>query len=156
MLNVEQIRNFVIQPSLQAIGLASKEAVELLVGTALIESGLTQLAQRPTSIALGLWQMENPTYTSLLAFLDDSQHFKQSILDFLAMKDLPRSYGFLAGNLYASCIFARLKYYTIDEPLPQASDVRGLSNYWGKYYNTKNLDRDKKRFVELYNKYGKQ
>jgi hypothetical protein len=31
---------------------------------------------------------------------------------------------------------ARIKYYRVPKPLPDADDVEGLGEYWLRYYNT--------------------
>lgn len=66
------------------------------------------------------------------------------------MASLPLGYDYLAGNMYAGCIFCRLKYYFIPDDLPDAENIPALADYWGKFYNTKNLIIDKSRFMARY------
>ncbi len=154
MLNIGQLRKLVIQPSLQALRLYSIEAEQLLVGTALVESGLSFMAQVPNPIAKSIWMIEQPTYTSLRINLSANKDLAQRALDFLWMDAFPTSHEYLTGNLYAACMFARLKYASIKKPLPPVDDAEKMARYWAMYYNTRNLDSDVARFIQLYNKYA--
>lgn len=131
-----------------AINMYSQAAEDLLCGTAVIESGLYYLAQTPDPIALSLWQIEAPTYQYLRFRVIGLYNIKSAVLSYLNMPTLPEKYDYLAGNLYAACIFARLKYYFDPNPIPKT--LVGQSAYWSKIYNTKNLTADQTRYVELY------
>ncbi len=157
MLDIGQLRDFVVRPCLQQAGLWSLNAEQLIIGTALIESGLVYLAQTPTPIARGLWQMEQATYNDLrLRLLGGHKALAQKILDCLWMDNLPPTYDYLSGNLAAACIFARVKYWFSSDPLPKENDIKGMSKYWGKIYNTRNDELQMARFVALYNKHASQ
>jgi len=39
-------------------------------------------------------------------------------------------------NLALSTAFARIKYWTIPDPLPEPTDITGLAGYWYKHYQT--------------------
>ena len=56
----QELRQHVIEPTVWQMGLGAPGVINLLVGTALTESGLKSLKQR-RGPALGLWQME-PDY----------------------------------------------------------------------------------------------
>ena len=60
-----QIRSLVIKPALTKINLWSRSAEELILGTAIVESGLTYLKQHGDGPALGLWQVEPATHEDL-------------------------------------------------------------------------------------------
>jgi hypothetical protein len=118
--------------------LFSDAAVELLVGTALKESGglrwRTQLSGGP---ARGLFQMERATYddiwTNYLAYRAPlSDAIKQAFtpaggkLEFDQITD---------DDAYAA-LMARLKYVRVPAVLPLAGDLHGQAEYWKTYYNT--------------------
>lgn len=149
-LNHDQFRELIVRPALMAIKLHSPAAENLLCGTALAESNLEYLAQAPSQIALSVFQIENATYKDLLRFLSKRIRLLISVELALGMDNLPSSYEYLAGNLTAACIFARLKYLTIKEPLPDANDINALAIYWSKYYQTENKMIDISRFVTRY------
>ena len=65
MLAATQIRSMVIRPALSKINLWSPSAEELVLGTAIVESGLTYIRQWGDGPALGLWQVEPSTQNDL-------------------------------------------------------------------------------------------
>ena len=75
MLAATQIRSMVIRPALSKINLWSPSAEELVLGTAIVESGLTYIRQWGDGPALGLWQVEpstrNDLYTNFLNYRPD-------------------------------------------------------------------------------------
>lgn len=119
--------------------LFSEAAVELLVGTALKESGgLRWRVQLSGGPARGLFQMERATYDDIwnnyLAFrLPLSEAIRQAFtpagetLEFDQITD---------DDAYAA-LMARLKYLRVPAPLPLANDLLDQANYWKTYYNTK-------------------
>ena len=72
MLSVIQLQDMVIAPALDKLGLWSPSAEELVLGTAIVESGLTYIRQWGDGPALGLWQVEpstqNDLYTNFLNY----------------------------------------------------------------------------------------
>ncbi len=150
MLNPQQFRDFIVIPTLEKVGLASSAAINLVCGTALVESNLEFISQIPSGIALGVFQIESATYADLLNRLSYNKPLQKKVLDALNFTSFPLSYDYLAGNLYAACIFCRLKYYFNREALPEATDIPALADYWARIYNTRNLMIDKARFVSRY------
>lgn len=134
----------------------SPQAEQLLGATALVESNLSFLSQSPSGPARSIWMIEQQTYSSLRLSLYNNKGKAQQVLDFLSMDVLPLSNEYLAGNLYAACIFARLKYATIRKPLPPLNDAEKMGRYWAMYYNTRNLDSDVVRFIAIYTKFAPQ
>ena len=118
--------------------LLSEAAVELLVGTALHESGglrwRTQLSGGP---ARGLFQMERATHDDIwINYLA----YRPPLSDAIKTAFTPAG-----GNLefeqithddgYAA-LMARLKYVRVPAALPVAGNLRGQAEYWKTYYNT--------------------
>ena len=66
------LQDCVIAPALDKIGLWSRSAEELVLGTTIIESGLTYIRQWGGGPALGLWQVkpstQNDLYTNFLNY----------------------------------------------------------------------------------------
>ena len=135
MLSAIHLQDWVIAPALEKIGLWSRSAEELVLGTAIVESGLTYIRQWGEGPVLGLWQVEpstqNDLYTNFLNYRP-SLSFKISEL---------RSAGLsleenLATNLMYGAAVCRLCYYRKSEPLPEAGDLEGQGEYWKTHYNT--------------------
>lgn len=135
-LNVYHFRHYVIQPTLNQIGLYSDSAEVLLLGTALTESGdlhyLHQLANGP---AKGLYQMEPRTHEDIWNnYLKYKPELRREVLSFLA--PVPEPVNQLITNLAYATVMCRIHYLRVKEALPVSNDLNGLANYWKKYYNT--------------------
>lgn len=136
-LDVKQFREYVVRPALQGIGLWSEAAEELVTGTAMVESTLNYVKQVGGGPAVGVCQMEPATYLDLLRELVyDHKQVYVKVLTTLGMGELPKDASYLMGNLTASVIFCRLKYYFRPDPLPQAHDYAAMAAYHKKIYNT--------------------
>lgn len=133
MLNPRHFVDLVINPALETLGMHSQAAVELLLGTALQESGLRSLRQAGGGPALGLFQMEPATHDDIhlnfLAFRPDLQDKLRSLCSLF----LPEA---LAGSLWYSAAMCRLHYYRKAEPLPAAGNIPDQASYWKRHYNT--------------------
>lgn len=128
-INIKQLRYKLIRPLLQAYDLWTPNAEELLLGTAAIESCCGEyLVQMGGGPALGLYQMEPATYIDVRKLVVP----KINTLDF----QIPPSATSLIWDMRLSTIMCRLQYWRFEEPLPGYDDIKGLGEYWKKYYNT--------------------
>lgn len=113
----------------------SQAAEDLLVGTALKESGLSYLKQFPAGPALGIYQVEPETHQEFWSrYLYRRVDLRDVIDKFTVPAQPPEEQ--LVTNLSYATAFVRLLYYQHAEPLPEAGDVEGLAAYWKKYFNT--------------------
>lgn len=137
-MNLSEIRRWVVRPVLERAELWSLAAENLILGTGLAESGFEFLDQRDLQgrpgPAFGPWQIEELTYTSLW-FQELSQMTRMNCLAAIGF-DEPPHVDELHGNLFLGALTCRMKYLTIHERLPDASDASGMAVYWKKYYNT--------------------
>jgi len=127
-------REYIIRPTITAMGMWSPEAENLLLGTALHESGgLEKIKQDGNGPALGFYQMEPATlkdiYKNYLnARADKSELLKKFRIPHLSIEDN------LRGNPLYQTAAARLHYYRVPEPIPDT--VHEQAAYWKKYWNT--------------------
>jgi len=153
MLNVNQYALHIIRPALDAIGLYSKAAEELLLGTAIQESRLEHLVQLGNGLALSLFQMEPATHDSIwVDFLPDrpelalkvkrlaiplqaGSKFEGQIYDIILNRTEVPVRTLLWNRLYAVAM-ARVRYYWVPDALPAAGDISRQAEYWKKFYNT--------------------
>ncbi|KKK65283.1 hypothetical protein LCGC14_2975700, partial [marine sediment metagenome] len=87
--------------------------------------------------AVGLYQMEKPTFNSVYAdFLDNPVRklfcMRTNEWAFPAISRFEQ----MAGNVYYATAIARMNYYRHPENLPHADDIDGLWNYYKKYWNS--------------------
>ena len=127
---VHHLRECVIRPALQAHNIYSEAAVELLVGTAAHESlGGHYLKQVGGGPANGIYQMEKATMVDLW---ENWLRFKPDYRDRL-MVTWP-DHERLQWDLRYATLWARLQYLRVEEPLPALGDIKGLAEYWYKYW----------------------
>jgi len=133
-IDAKQLRDYVIIPALEEIDAYSEAAVNLLLGTAAQESAMGKyLAQVPSGIAKGVFQMEGATHADIwenyLAYQDE---LKEKVLR-SCISNNPKT---LVYNLKYAAIMCRVHYLRVPEALPDKDDIVGLAEYWKLKYNT--------------------
>jgi len=138
MLNIIQFREEVVRTTLKDFDASvpySQAAENLLVGTALQESRLVHLKQFGSGPALGVYQIEPETHMDLWKnFINYRQDLRDRILTRTSV--IPSLEQQLVTSLSYATIIARLIYWRVAEPMPEAQDLEGLAKYYKKYYNT--------------------
>ena len=129
----DQLGQHVIEPVLQHMHMYSKEAYNLLMGTALHESdGLKRITQY-VGPALSYWQMEPATLWDLQGSYLSFRPGKMALLNNYRIPALTDEDN-LKGNMFYACAAARLQYLRQPEAIPL--DIGGQAHYWKKYWNT--------------------
>lgn len=119
MLDPGHFRRHVIDPTLRRIELYSPEASDLLLGTALAESGLRKLVQT-AGPALGLFQIEPRTFDSLRRnYLRYRPGLARKLKSLLARAPTPRKQ--LVTNLVYATAMARVRYLPWPEAIPKTT-----------------------------------
>ncbi|HLS52714.1 MAG TPA: hypothetical protein VK031_01995 [Tissierellaceae bacterium] len=130
----DQLRKYVIQPALRYIGAYSEDAEELLILTAAQETHLGQDLHQVNGPALGIFQMEPATAQDIYDnFLIYRPHLLTLVSDLAIGQHVEDE---LCGNLYYAAAMARCTYLRHSEPLPDKNNLRGMAEYYKKYYNT--------------------
>lgn len=144
----KQLRELIIAPVLKTLGLYSKEAEDLIFGTACVESGCGEyIAQLGGGPAKGIYQMEPATAKDIYANFLKYKPDLQAKLDALRCEGLTLEEN-LVGNLYFATAMCRIHYLRQPGAIP--SDLEGLAEYWKKYYNTPLGKGTVNKFVEAY------
>lgn len=143
----DQLREWIIIPTLQDLKLYSKEACDLLLGTCKQESNLGYYLAQIKGPARGIYQCEPATLQDVWTYIKRRQLMdavcKASYLSFDDMQTAtPKDrINILMSNLrFATCI-ARIHYLRIGEPIPLYNGddkeyINSLAAYYKKYYNT--------------------
>lgn len=136
-LDLGQLKAMLVRPVLAQLGLGGNSAVNLLAGTALVESGLVWLRQNGGGPALGLWQMEPATHDDCWRnFLFYRPALASAIMRLGGVGAGLGGAGLLVGNLAYACGMARVVYARAPTALPAPEDACGLSAYHKQFYNT--------------------
>jgi len=128
----------VIRPALLAIGEDSPAAENLLLGTAIQESGLSSTAQNGGGPALEKFQMEPATANDIMnRFLATSNHLvlREDVLNLEAACEVNPSTELPSNDIYAAAM-ARIRYMYTSVPLPAAGNIAAMAEYWHSFYNT--------------------
>lgn len=131
----QNLREHVVIPVLLHLGLpGGEDAVDLLVKTAISESGLNRRKQ-VGGPALGLWQIEPKTHDDVWSnYLRFRPGLARKVSDYLGDDRIEAAR--LKNNDEYACAIARLVYWRAKEPLPPKEDAWLQAKYWKKHYNT--------------------
>lgn len=137
MIEPLQFRLLVIRPALVNIGLWSLAAERLLFGTALAESWLEYLKQKPGP-ALGFYQIEpathNDCWVNYLRYRPGLARKIGGLTAVFALSHPPHER--LVTDLDYATAIARIKYRRDRFALPSAYDLPGLAAYYKRVFNT--------------------
>lgn len=151
-LDAKQFRTDIVRPVLMqmaSVGLPlwSEAAENLLIGTALVESGLEALRQHHGP-AISFYQIEPRTLADVLNYLDGRMDLQKAVNHFLA--PLWPVQGQIMGNMGLATAICRAQYWRDPEPLPETDDIEGLGATWKRVWNTAAGKGTVARFVLAY------
>jgi hypothetical protein len=146
MIDPKNFRELVVRPALDELNLWSKEAEELLMLTAAVETELGTFLKQGfkkindhRGIGRGVFSMEPET--------------------FLWLRSIPMYEKMLYGtpndlitDLKLAAKAARLRYRVVPTKLPAHDDIEGLAEYWNKWYNGNPKVGTTKEAIEKYNR----
>lgn len=131
-----QLRQLIIEPVLEDMGgrLNSPAAVRLLMGTAAVETRCGHWLRQVRGPALGIYQMEPATHKDVRAWIYRERELRMA-LHRAVRGELPTE-ALLVQHLGYATAMARLFYWRVPYPLPDAEDLPGLARYWKAHWNT--------------------
>ena len=135
--------------------LYSWAGVNLLLGTAAVESDFGRYIKQVKGPALGVFQMEPDTERDIwVNFVKFRPRLRDAIKRVSGVTELPtRNPPSLMCNLAYQVIMARIHYLRVPENLPAHDDVVGMAKYWKKHYNTLAGKGAIAKFVQRYVEY---
>ena len=136
----EELRQWVIKPTLKRLGVYSKAAENLLLATAAQESGLGSHLKPAGQRALGIYQIHSLAHRHIwddhLALHSEMASLVRGLAsqhDFLA-----QPHAELATNLSYATAIAWFMYARHDSfSLPKHSDIEALAGLWKRFYHPK-------------------
>lgn len=138
-MNASQFRQLIIKPTLAYLGETQTAMENLLVGTALQESGLESLRQMGNGPALGLFQVEPATHQDQwLNWLTYRKDYADKVRGLAAHRYWTQAIpddSELIVNMAYECAIAWCKYHRAPEALPMPENIAGLAAYYKTYYN---------------------
>lgn len=155
-IDAKQLKEVVVLPALNALGLSSLSAVNLLIGTAAQETNMgTYLIQKQIGLrgGIGIYQQSAASHVAIWERMvkpDAAMRAKISL--YLGYSGMPQA-SRLATDLALATIMARLYYYAINVALPDANDLPGLAKYYKRYWNTEMGKATEEQFIDNYKRY---
>lgn len=146
-MNVVQFRVEIVRPTLKLSGYWSQSAENLLLGTAITESGLNYLKQLGGGPAVGFYQCEPATYEDLIEYIKRDPKRVSAVLGVSGFNAWP-TIDALQWNLRYATMICRMHYWRRPEPLPDEKNAMGLANFHKTYYNSSLGATDVKKSVE--------
>jgi len=141
-----------IRSTLMLVDMWSKEAEELLLGTAAQESHLGYYRRQIRGPARGIYQMEPATERDIWDnYLRQRPDRIEAIYTTCGV-DGPDPVQ-LERNMMYQTIMARLHYRRISGDLPSADNLNEQARYWKRYYNTDQGKGRPAEYVENYRRF---
>lgn len=152
MIDLSQLREHIIRPTLHHLGLYSVEAEELVFLTGLHESRYKYIKQI-RGPALGFWQMEPVTHDDIWKrYLLYKSHLRERLMLLVSRRNhLEVAPQEMIGNIAYGCAMCRIHYLRVPKPLPNT--LKGMADYWKTYYNTVHGKGTVEQFIHLAEKY---
>jgi len=157
VINPKDLKKHVIEPTLKYLDMYSDSAVNLLLGTAAVESDLgyylRQKGCEGDTGAFGIYQMELATHNDILQNYVAYRDWLAYDIDKFISDDLQVNFDtrfHLISNLAYATAMARVHYYRVPAPLPDPDDKVGLANYWKDHYNSHLGKGTPEKFLEKY------
>lgn len=136
-VTAQTFHDTVIRPALDAVGLWSDAAGQLLLGTALQESGLCHRRQIGGGPALGLFQIEPATYQdqydNYLRYPGHTDLLRKVLL-VAERTEWPEPEWLVCHDRF-SAVIARIKYLRDNQPLPSVNDIPAMATMYVRVYN---------------------
>jgi hypothetical protein len=152
MFNIDQFRENILAPALDALQIRSKELAELLVFTCAVESAGGTYVKQIQGPALGIYQIEPNSFT------DVWQNYairKPDVLNLLALNlgvhRVPEPREVITNLLLATAMCAL--FYQHRKVFPKQMDEDYLWDLYKKYYNTEKGAAQKEPSILAYRKF---
>lgn len=148
-LDAYQLRINVARPVLLLLGLWSRPAEEIVLGTAAAESQLRYIRQLGGGPARGIFQMEEATHDDCW---DNFLRFRRPLAATIESLLAPGQSKLdqLGSNLAYGVAMCRVRYLRDPEPLPNETDIPAQARLWKRVYNTPKGKGTEKQYVDNY------
>lgn len=150
MIDQKQLRKYIVVPVLQDLGMWSRDAEDLVMGTIAVESnGGQYIRQIGGGPALGICQIEMATHNDIAyRYLAARPDLLSKVLK--AANVINLSSDHLMSNLKYAVAICRLKYFMIPTKIP--GDLAGQAAYWKRYYNTPLGAGTEQKYIRAYHR----
>lgn len=124
-------------------------AKEMIIETAITETGLGQIEDKTVGAGMGLTQFDDKPFQDIR---DRSIKLRPKILKELKIDISLVEWDDLRYNQFLSLLFTRLHYWLKGDPIPATIEER--AKYWKQHYNTVQGKGTVEHYLEMNRKYG--
>ncbi|MFY9088968.1 hypothetical protein [Arcobacter aquimarinus] len=124
-------------------------AVEMIVETAVAETGLGQITDRTVGAGMGLTQFDELSFKDIK---NRNMKLRPKILKELGVDLQLIEWDDLRYNDFLSLLFTRLFYRLKGDPIPKTIEER--AKYWKLHYNTEDGKGTVEHYLEMNRKFG--
>lgn len=141
--------NQIIRPANLALGLSSPQAEQLILGTALQETGIQNIKQYGSGPAQGYFQDEPIDFNDLMDnYLTYYQDYLEK-LKTLIPDSVEISFSCILGYPIFAAAICRLHYLRAPDAIPL--DLNSQAAYYKQYYNTPNGAATTEEYISKWN-----
>lgn len=148
-IQAQDLRAYVIRPTLETLKLSSTAAENLLLGTIAQESQMGHYLHQIKGPALGIYQIEPATHHDVWK---NYLCYHSALSERVFLCGQPQEQQLITNLSYATAI-ARIIYLRAPEALPEDDDLEGLAYYYKRYYNTPKGKATEADFIKNYKRY---
>lgn len=123
-------------------------AKEMIIETAIAESGLGQIEDKTVAAGMGLTQFDELPFNDIK---NRSMKLRSKILKDLKVDISLVEWNELRHNSFLALLFTRLHYWLKGDPIPRTIEERAA--YWKLHYNTKLGKGTIEHYLEMNRKY---
>ena len=124
-------------------------AKEMIIETAIAETGLGQIEDKTVGAGMGLTQFDDKPFQDIR---DRSIKLRPKILKELHIDISLVEWDDLRYNQFLALLFTRLHYWLKGDPIPARIEER--AKYWKLHYNTVQGKGTSEHYLEMNRKYG--
>ena len=124
-------------------------AKEMIIETAIAETGLGQIEDKTVGAGMGLTQFDDKPFQDIR---DRSIKLRPKILKELHIDITLVEWDDLRYNQFLALLFTRLLYWLKGDPIPATIEERAA--YWKLHYNTKFGKGTVEHYLEMNSKFG--
>ena len=124
-------------------------AVEMIIETAIAETGLGQIEDKTAGAGMGITQFDKLPFDDIR---NRSKRLQPKILKELKIDISLVEWDDLRYNQFLALLFTRLHYWLKGDPIPATIEER--AKYWKQHYNTVQGKGTVEHYLEMNRKYG--
>ncbi len=148
-INLKQIQEKA-QKICDCIGHGSNNtAVEMIIETAVAETGLGQIEDKTTGTGMGITQFDKFPFDDIKK---RNMRLRPKILKELGVDIALVEWDDLRYNDFLALLFTRLHYWLKGDPIPKTIEER--ARYWKLHYNTSAGKGTVEHYLEMNRKFG--